>query len=338
MKKAMTLTGPVEEDKLGHILPHEHIIMELPKWGYKPLFPEFYKKKFDIDILDKIKQDIWSCEDNLRLDDMKVMEQELANFTVSGGSTIVDVTTIGFKRDVRTVYELSKKTGVNVIFGTGYYIYQSHPKEVSVLSEKQIADWMIRELTDEIEDSGCKAGIIGEIGIFDNIHPDEKKVLKASIRANKETGAPISLHLNSDEGLKNVISILKEEDISPEAVILGHMGTISCDQVFIAAEHGYYIEVDCFGNNFDFGLDFKGVRADSERINLIKVLASKGFLNQLLISSDICLKILLRKFGGCGYDHILTNIKPLMLCAGMNEEWVDTILYKNPARIMAYLD
>ena len=31
MKKAMTVLGPVDADKLGHILPHEHILVEVPE-------------------------------------------------------------------------------------------------------------------------------------------------------------------------------------------------------------------------------------------------------------------------------------------------------------------
>jgi len=39
-----------------------------------------------------------------------------------------------------------------------------------------------------------KAGIIGELGCTSNLTPNEEKVLRAGARAQKITGAAISIH------------------------------------------------------------------------------------------------------------------------------------------------
>jgi len=48
-----------------------------------------------------------------------------------------------------------------------------------------------------------------------------------------------------------------------------------------------------------------------------------------------CAKPKLRRYGGVGYDHILTEVLPMMRRKGMSETDVDRILVKNPARLLS---
>jgi predicted metal-dependent phosphotriesterase family hydrolase len=48
--------------------------------------------------------------------------------------------------------------------------------------------------------------------------------------------------------------------------------------------------------------------------------------------------MLWKKYGGWSYEHIKVNIKPLMLREGLPLKTIDTMIYYNPMRIMAYLD
>ena len=69
---------------------------------------------------------------------------------------------------------------------------------------------------------------------------------------------------------------------------------------------------------------------DTERVKLIKLLIDKGYLNQILLSCDVCLKTCTRTYGGYGYDHLLTNIIPMMEDEGITQEQIDTMLKNNP--------
>ena len=337
MKKAMTINGLLEADKLGHILPHEHIIMEFPNWGYNRLYPELENKKVTMDILGKLKRDVWSCDDNLRLDEKDIMIEEILSFKKQGGSTIIDATTLGLGRDVKTVSEIAYKTGVNIIVGTGYYINSGHPKEVGEKSISQLESWMVEEVTKGIDGTKIRAGFIGEIGMSNPIHPDEEKVLRAALRAHRETGAPVSIHQFGEEVLRKIDSIILEEGVSPNKVILCHMGSHTLEMCIWAASKGYYVEIDSFGDELYSNALAGQITRDNDSIRLVKILINNGYLKQILISSDICVKILLKKYGGWGYEHIIKHIKPFMLREGISQKAIDSMIYYNPMEVIAYL-
>lgn len=63
----------------------------------------------------------------------------------------------------------------------------------------------------------------------------------------------------------------------------------------------------------------------------MKELIQAGFLNQILVAQDVCFKIMLKRYGGFGYGHILRNIKPMLLKnIGLTEKEVQTLLQQNP--------
>jgi phosphotriesterase-related protein len=337
MKKAMTVTGPVPVDRLGHILPHEHILMEFPPYDRQVLYPEISGEKVSLQIFGKLQRSYWSCKDNLRLDDVQVATEEVAAFGRSGGGTIVEMTNVGLKRDIKAIAQISRGTGVNIVVGTGYYVQIAHPQEVASRSVDEIAAWMVSEVTQGIEDSGVRAGIIGEIGIS-NLHPDEAKTLRAAARAHHATGAPISIHQVGGQEIPGIDAILREEGVQPGQVILCHMSSADTDHQRWALEHGYNVEFDDFGNEFYDDALIGSIVRDLERVRALKAWIDAGYLGQLLVSHDICLKMLLKTYGGWGYDHLLLNVAPLMLREGIAPETVRALLYTNPMQRIAYLD
>lgn len=74
-----------------------------------------------------------------------------------------------------------------------------------------------------------------------------------------------------------------------------------------------------------------GKRVFFHRMQLI----DEGYLKQILISHDNAVKHTLRCYGGWGYDHILTNIVPLMRLKGMSDEQIHTVLVENPKRVLS---
>jgi phosphotriesterase-related protein len=76
---------------------------------------------------------------------------------------------------------------------------------------------------------------------------------------------------------------------------------------------------------------------DATRLNIVTELIEDGFLDQILISQDVCFKVLLRSYGGGGYSHIVDYVVPRMLARGMSQEQINTILVENPRRINAFV-
>ena len=102
------------------------------------------------------------------------------------------------------------------------------------------------------------------------------------------------------------------------------------------AETGCYLEYDCFGVEGYLDEDFCVLDTpnDAQRVNELIQLIDQGYLNQLLLSCDLWTKHMLRRYGGWGYDHILTSVVPLMRHKGLSDEQIDTLLVENPKRAL----
>jgi phosphotriesterase-related protein len=333
----MTVLGAVKGEDLGHILPHEHILIELPEMAIRPMYRELLEEKVSLSMLGKLRRQVWTCRDNCCLNDKLVAAEEVLSFRQNGGGTIVDVTSMGLGRDVVSIQAISKKTGINIVAGTGYYVVGGHPVMIGKETIDHLRDHMVREITVGIEDTGIRAGIIGEIGVSDPIRPREKEVLTAAARAQVDTGAPLCVHQLGGGVIEDIDRILREEGVHPESVALCHMASASPDVQRRAADKGYCISFDSFGHEFYDDAAAGRIVRDPDRIMMVKSLIEGGFLRQLLVSNGISLKMLLKKYGGWGYEHIIRNIKPFMLRMGIAVKSIDTMLYYNPMRMISYL-
>ena len=99
---------------------------------------------------------------------------------------------------------------------------------------------------------------------------------------------------------------------------------------------GVYVEFDNFGKEYYIRREVRNSGYglfvhDTQRVTSLKKLIDDGFLHQVLLSCDLCLKNLMHTYGGWGYDHVLTNIVPMMEDEGITTEQIQTMLVKNPA-------
>jgi phosphotriesterase-related protein len=105
---------------------------------------------------------------------------------------------------------------------------------------------------------------------------------------------------------------------------------------------GSYIEFDLFGQEWGSrDLDTNEwffLPRDIDRINAIMELAEDDIKNlgHILISSDVNLKMNLKRYGGYGYAHIVKNIIPLMMDLGIKQEQVNRIVYENPKNLLDF--
>jgi phosphotriesterase-related protein len=195
---AITVQGEVDAAKLGVIAPHEHLLLDLSNQFREPA--EVSRKavshqKVGITNLGLLRRNPLALRDNLIINDVACAEAEAMQFKRAGGDTMADLTNIGLGRDVRALLGISRATGLNIIAGSGYYYHDTHPSDMGKRSVSKLAEEMARDITEGVDNTGIRAGVIGEIGISPAMHPHEKKVLQAAAKAQKQTGAGISVHI-----------------------------------------------------------------------------------------------------------------------------------------------
>src|SRR5262245_15846060 len=91
-------------------------------------------------------------------------------------------------RDVNFLRQVSMKSGVPIVIGGGFYSQPFYPKEISTMSEEQIFKALVKQADDEV------VGAFGEIGSWDEITADERKVFRAVGKAHVATNIPIFTH------------------------------------------------------------------------------------------------------------------------------------------------
>jgi len=327
---------------MGITLPHEHIFVDMRSTWSKPNRQDklvLVDAHVSLELMGLLMHDMAVCKDNLVLDDPEAAAGELRMFQSLGGKTIVDVTTRGLSPNPTGLRNLSKKLGLNILAGTGYYTARTHSPDVTQKTVDQLAEEMIKDAESGFGETDVKAGVIGELGISHPIAENERKVLRAAAHAQKSTGLAISVHLPwKGKHAPTVIHALESEGVDPGKIIIDHvddMEDMSFEYHKTVAEHGVYLEFDCFGQeDYVEAENFVHPR-DVERITALKRLADIGYIDRILLSQDVCLKTYTRRYGGYGYDHILRTIVPMMKRNGLTNAEIDHMMIQNPARVLA---
>lgn len=104
-----------------------------------------------------------------RLDDFDATAAEYRRLAEHGVVGIIDQTNRGMGRNVAYVQKMAAQAGVEITHATGYYKEPFLPPECYTLTEQQLCDIMVKELTEGIEGTGVRATVIGEIGTSKDI-------------------------------------------------------------------------------------------------------------------------------------------------------------------------
>ena len=344
--KVQTVLGTIDAGEMGITLAHEHLLCdssfrftEPEKAGHRALA----LSPVSIENLDWIKRNQNRCLDNLKLSSEELAIAELHGFKKEGGGTVVDMGNIGLLRDPEGLARISRATGVNIIMGAGYYVGPSHPPELASKTVDEVTEEIVYEITVGVGDTGIKAGVIGEIGCSYPLKDTEVKVLCAVARAQETTGAPVNIHPGQSQTSPiEIIELLRDNGGDIDRTAMSHVGNRHGNDVDLTlelAKTGCIIEYDSFGNTQNpinlpnkimYGL------SDWERIGCIKHLVDHGYLHQILVSHDVFNKTDLRRYGGPGYDHLLTTVVPLMRMRGFTDEQIHIILEENPERMLQF--
>lgn len=261
-----------------------------------------------------------------RLDDFDATVEEFRRLAQKGVVGIIDQTNRGMGRNVDYTCRVAKAAGLCITHATGYYKEPFLPSECYRLSEQQLADIMVRELTEGIDGTGIKASVIGEIGTSREITEAEAKIFRAASRAHSETGAPICTHTTLGSCGMEQLDIFASFGVDLSRVVLSHID-LSADLDYMKGllDRGANIAFDTVGKN--------NYQPDTLRARQLSALCDAGYQDQIVLSMDITRQSHFAARGGLGYSYLLDTFIPMASEAGVCDADLEKLLFRNAARI-----
>jgi phosphotriesterase-related protein len=319
--KVMTVAGPIDPSALGQTLSHEHIFIDFkapppmvpPATGIGVLQPPGTK--------------------GAGLTDFDESLAEIQEFQKAGGRTIVDVTDFGLTRDPEALLRVSKASGLNVVMGAGWYQKALHPPDMAERTVEELTAIVVRDVTVGAQGTSIRSGIIGEVGVNGKpLEPNELKSVRASARAARITGAPITIHsfATSDEMMR-VLDIIASEGVDLSRVVMGHTGGKDMEYLKRLFQRGVFVEWDYMGQAP------LPPAADAQRIASIAAAINAGYSDHVLLAHDVCTKAQLKRNGGGGYTYISDVILPGLKAKGISDETIRKIMVDNPRRMLTFV-
>ena len=342
--KIQTVLGVVEPSALGAATTHEHLIIDF-RFMYKPPDDpaDAAKAHEPITLANRgwVGYNHYSNVENLWVVQQDVAVDEARAFKSAGGGAIVDATTIGIGRDPLALARISREAGIHVIMGAGFYVDAVHPPDMDSRSEDDLTRRIVADIREGADGTDVRAGVIGEVGCTWPLTDNERKSLRASAAAQRETGAAILIHPGRHETAPmEIIEILYAAGADTSRVIMGHLDrTISdFDTLRALAATGCWLEWDLFGNESShYPLADMDMPSDAQRMDVVKrAIDELGCGERIVLAQDICSRHRLTRYGGHGYGHLFENIVPRMRRRGFSETQIRALTEDNPARILAF--
>jgi len=256
--------------------------------------------------------------------DEGLMIEEMSRAKSDGIGCIVDAGHPDMGRDAAFLRRLSQKSGMPIVCSAGFYAQPFYPKELSAWSEEKVFDEVMKQVR------AAPTGALGEIGSWDYITKDERKVFRAVARAHKATNLPIITHTGiPGKSALEQLDIFEDEGVEPAKVVIGHLGDLIDPNTEIqraVIRRGAFI-----------GFDRQGGAGDAGVVPMAMSLINAGYAANLLFSSDLSSARDVKAYNGGGYAKTLTVFVPRLKAAGASDEVLHQIMYDNPRRFLAFV-
>jgi len=338
--RIQTVCGLIEPDELGPTLMHEHILWDVTR-------PEVREKvaRERIPEVTITLDNVWEINRRSILDygnqhnrTYGVALEELVRLKNDGGRAVVDLSNYGLQPDPAGLRYLSEGSGVAIVQGAGYYVDEYIPEAVRGRSVEALTEEIIGQVTAGCWGTDVRAGIIGEIGCMWPLRPFERKSLRAAAHAQQETGAAINVHPGRHpEAPFEIVEIIRGAGGDVTRLVMSHIDrTLFAEEdVLRLAATGCVIEYDFFGIETSYyWFSDADLPTDVVRLAYIRALFERGHGTQIVVSQDICTKTRLVTYGGHGYGHLFRNVVPLMRRKGFDDDEIETVLVRNPRRLL----
>ena len=322
MTQVQTVRGPIDINKLGRVLMHEHIFIQSQE--IRENWPNY--------------PDPWNEE--ARFADAVT---KLRNIKKLGFDSIVDPTVVGLGRSISRVKRINELVDLNIVVATGLYAYNDVPMQFHFTGPgllfdipEPLVDLFVGDIRNGIAGTGVRAGLLKCCIDAPGATPDVKRVLKAISETHLKTGTPIMIHTHahSKSGLV-AQQLFRENGVNLSNVLIAHCGdTPDLSYLHEIAAAGSMLGMDRFG--IDVFLPFE------QRVDTVAKLISEGYVEQMVLSHDAscssdlfpeaAVRAALPKWD---YSHISNDVLPGLRKRGVTDAQIDTMLISNPMRFFS---
>lgn len=316
-----TVLGPIPVDKLGTTLIHEHVALGTVGYYCDATRYPFNREAIIANYLKTIS-DAKAC----------------------GVQSLVDATPADLGRDAGLLKEVSEKSGLNIIAATGFYTESGGASQYFKSIESMVGggvseavELLEKEITQGIQDTGVKAGVMKVATGFGTITPYEKMTFIAAAKVQKATGVPIITHTEAGTMGPEQADLLISEGADPKHIMIGHAnGSADLSYHVKTLNKGVYLGFD------RFGIDVPAFRTgpDSIMLGCMIALINMGYTSQLMMSHDSVGTWLGKPMPRVGLPtedtknwyptHIHKHIIPALREAGITDNQINTIMVENP--------
>lgn len=304
----MTVLGPISPRELGTTLLHEHLIFDL-RFG--------------------------DPDPNKFMDESDAAIQDMLLLREAGGQTLVEQTCQGIGRNPAALREIAGQCDVHIIASTGFYRMTTYPSYVRSESVEDLAERLIRDITEGINGTEVRAGMIAEIATEGNtaFTGTQIKVYRAVALAQQATGLSISAHCWLGKGAVPLIHLLTADGVAADRIVVHHIGAnrMTPQAALLILDAGAKIMVDCIGYGEADG--FIGWN-DRDRAALVGTLFARGYGQQVTISKDLCRRSHFTKFGGHGHRYLLRGFIPMLREVGLTQGHIEGLLVGIPREVL----
>jgi 5-phospho-D-xylono-1,4-lactonase len=256
--------------------------------------------------------------------------EEAGTLVRAGARTLVDWTPIGLGRAPEGLLAVAEVTGLHVVAATGFHRDAHYEGDhwVREASAEELVDLMVRELTEGMDGTSIRAGVIKVGASYHVVTPLEQRVFEAAAAAHTVTGAPLCVHTEHGTLGLGIVERLETLGVRAEHVVLAHLDR--------NPDPGEHAETAAAGAWLQFdGPSRVKYHPDSTILALISALAERGFADHLLLGGDTGRRSSMRAYGGGpGLDYVFARFKP-RLERELGQELSDCIFVTNPARAFA---
>jgi phosphotriesterase-related protein len=302
-----TVLGDIAPEALGPTYGHEHLLTR----------PAGEQVRDDPDLV---------------LDDEQRASTELELFRQAGGRALVEVTTAELGRNTPGLRRLAWRTGAHIVAATGNICehYWRGALDLDETPERQLIAGFVRDLTEGLDGTDIRAGVIKVGSSLDRVTGAERRVIRAAAAAQRETGAPITTHTTAGTVALEQVRVLQAAGADLSRVCIGHLDRrLVWDEHLALARSGVFLGYDCIGK--------EQYQPDAERVRFILRLAEGGHARQVLLAGDMARRRYLRAWGGGpGYRFILREFLPRLRAAGLGHEDARALVLANQARFLAW--
>ncbi len=316
-EQVMTVTGSADVADLGRVLVHEHIVISLPG---EELDPAYAPDRTEIEAIAVGKL------------------QELHDH---GVGAIVDPCPIELGRDPELYARVSQRSGVKIIFATGFYMEaMGIPHYWRAREVEEIAELYLRELAEGVGSTGFRPGVIkAATGL--EVTPAERKVLAAAGRVQKQADVAIITHTENSRHGEVQQEIFAENGADLSRVMIGHQDEQkSAEPIRQLADNGTFVGIDRVG--------LESLASDDHRADMAADLLRSGYGRHLCLSQDcVCTlksakfpfsaKVSVKDFLGNAkpLSHVLTRFADKLRDRGVTDDEIDMLFRDNPRRLLA---